>query len=231
MDKKDIHLYDWHRILFGDAPSIFLVEVFIRTLITYFILLIAIRWLGKRMSSQLSITEMAVMLTLGAIVSVAMQVPESGVLMAITVLICTLTFEKGLSWWEFRFKSVERISQGRLAILIKDGVIQPSAMLEENISNQQLFAQLRAGGIYNLGLVKRVYIEASGIFSIYKADEEKPGLATFPPNDNEMVDKQVAVDLAACINCGLVKGKDSTETHCLDCGHGDWTKAITTKKA
>src|ERR1700760_1914703 len=98
MDKKDIHLYDWHRILFGDAPSIFLVEVFIRTLITYFILLIAIRWLGKRMSSQLSITEMAVMLTLGAIVSVAMQVPESGVLMAITVLICTLTFEKGLSW-------------------------------------------------------------------------------------------------------------------------------------
>jgi uncharacterized membrane protein YcaP (DUF421 family) len=87
MNKQDIHLYDLHRILFGDAPTIFILEVLIRTIITYFVLLVITRWLGKRMSGQVSITEMAIMLTLGAIVSVAMQVPESGILMAALVLL------------------------------------------------------------------------------------------------------------------------------------------------
>lgn len=67
MEKKDIHFNDLHRLLFGEAPAIFLLEVFIRTLFTYLILLVITRWLGKRMTGQLSITEMAVMLTLGAI--------------------------------------------------------------------------------------------------------------------------------------------------------------------
>jgi uncharacterized membrane protein YcaP (DUF421 family) len=229
MDKKEIHLYDWHRILFGEAPTIFLVEVFLRTLITYFVLLIAVRWLGKRMSGQLSVTEMAVMLTLGAIVSVSMQVPESGILMAIIVLICTLTFERGLSWLEFKNKTIERITQGKLTILVKNGVMQPHAMLEESVSNQQLFAALRAKGVYNLGMVKRVYLEASGIFSIYRSDEEKPGLPTYPPDDQVMVKNQTISELIVCVNCGFVKQPEEQQKECADCGHNDWTDAITIK--
>jgi len=229
MDKKDIHLYDIHRILFGEVPSIFLLEVFIRTLITYFILLIATRWLGKRMSGQLSITEMAVMLTLGAIVSVAMQVPESGVLMAVLVLTCTLIFERGLSWLEFKNKNIERITQGNLSILVKNGVTQPKEMLKVSISNQQLFAKLRSEGIYNLGMIKRVYLEASGIFSIYKAKEEKPGLPLFPNTDPDLIKKHHVLTLVACINCGFVKEPGNNEKECRDCGHDKWTPAIQTK--
>jgi uncharacterized membrane protein YcaP (DUF421 family) len=228
MDKKDIHFNDLHRILFGEAPTIFLLEVFVRSLITYFVLLVATRWLGKRMSGQLSITEMAVMLTLGAIVSVAMQVPESGILMAVIVLMCTLTFERGLSWLEFKNKRIERISQGKLSILVKNGVTQPNEMLNVNISNQQLFATLRSEGIYNLGLVKRVYLEASGIFSIYKVKDEKPGLPLFPPSDPDLIKKHKVLALFACINCGLVKEPGKQEGKCEDCGHDEWTQAITT---
>jgi uncharacterized membrane protein YcaP (DUF421 family) len=231
MDKKDIHFGDLHRMLVGEAPALFLLEVFIRTLITYFVLLVATRWLGKRMSAQLSITEMAVMLTLGAIVSVSMQVPESGLLMAVLVLICTLTFERGLSWLEFQNKKIERISQGKITVLIKDGVIQYKAMLRESISNQQLFAALRSEGIYNLGMVKRLYIEATGMFSIYRTEKEKPGLSTLPPADPGILKKHCVVELYACINCGLVKPAEEVETLCRDCGHGDWAKAIISKIA
>jgi len=229
MDKKDIHLYDIHRILFGDAPTIFLVEVLIRTIITYIMLLVVTRWLGKRMSGQLSITEMAVMLTLGAIVSVAMQVPESGILMAVIVLVCTLTFERGLSWLEFKNKKLERITQGPMSILVKNGVIQYEEMLKARISNQQLFANLRSEGIYNLGMLKRVYLEASGIFSIFKEKEEKPGLPTFPPNDESMLNKYQHVELIACINCGFVK-QPSEKGPCTDCGHDEWVNAIYSKR-
>jgi hypothetical protein len=66
MKKYEIHLADWQRMLFGQSPPVFLLEVLIRTIIIYVFLLFVLRWLGKRMSGQLTILEMAVMLTLGS---------------------------------------------------------------------------------------------------------------------------------------------------------------------
>ena len=50
MNKEEIKLSDWQRILIGDAPVEFLLEVFIRTALIYLALLIIMRFLGKRMN-------------------------------------------------------------------------------------------------------------------------------------------------------------------------------------
>lgn len=76
MKKEEIYLEDIKRILYGLAPPEFMLEVFIRTIIIYIALLFIVRWLGKRMSGQLTIMEMAIMLVIGAVVSVPMQVPD-----------------------------------------------------------------------------------------------------------------------------------------------------------
>src|SRR3954466_6809645 len=110
MKKYEIHLADWQRMLFGQAPPIFLLEVFVRTLIIYVFLLFVLRWLGKRMSGQLTILEMAVMLTLGAIVSVAMQIPDRGLTLSMLVLFCTLAFQRGLSLWGIKSARIEELT-------------------------------------------------------------------------------------------------------------------------
>src|SRR5438874_3764069 len=97
MKKDEIHLEDIKRILFGQAPPEFLLETFIRTLIIYIVLLLVIRWLGKRMSGQLTIMEMTVMLTLGAIVAVPMQMPDRGLLQGILILLCVAGLQRGVS--------------------------------------------------------------------------------------------------------------------------------------
>jgi hypothetical protein len=53
-------------------------------------LLYILRWLGKRMSGQLTIMELSVMLTLGAIVSASMQIPDHGILEGVLLLLCAL---------------------------------------------------------------------------------------------------------------------------------------------
>src|SRR6476659_4263861 len=73
MEKDEIHFGDIKRWLFGDAPPEFMIEVFIRTILIYLFLLLIVRLMGKRMSGQITLTEMAVMITLGAIVSPAIQ--------------------------------------------------------------------------------------------------------------------------------------------------------------
>ena len=98
MKKEDIEPWDWPRILFGQAPPEFLLEVFMRTALIYIALLIIVRLMGKRMGGQLTISEMAVMVTLGAIVSPAMQIPQLGILLGIMILVCALIFQRSLNY-------------------------------------------------------------------------------------------------------------------------------------
>src|SRR4051812_31139606 len=91
--------FDIGRMLFGEAPPWFLIEVFLRGLLLYLYMLFIMRLLGKRMAGKLSVTEMVLMITLGGSVAVAMQVPEGGVLVGFVVLTCALLFERGLSWY------------------------------------------------------------------------------------------------------------------------------------
>jgi uncharacterized membrane protein YcaP (DUF421 family) len=232
MKKQDIHFGDIHRILFGTSPPVFLLEVFFRTLILYIFLLFILRWLGKRMSGQLSIMELAVMLTLGAIVCVPMQIPDRGILQGFLLLLCAVFFQKGFSLAGVLNSKIEDITEGKVALLVKNGVMQIPQMEKERISRQQIFAQLRRIKIFNLGVVDRMYLEASGIFSIFQTPEPKPGLSIMPPDDFDIqgtqiqnVEKIKDFLWIACINCGFVKKPDEIP-ECKDCGHKEWTKAV-----
>lgn len=152
MQKEEIQLNDWKRILLGEAPWQFLGEVLLRSLFIYFFMLIVIRLLGKRMSGQLTITEIAVMLLLGAVVSVPMQVPERGVLQGVLLLFLILLFQRGLTWFTYKNEKLERFVQGSGSMLIKDGTILIKNKESANISDEQLFAILREKQIFNLGM-------------------------------------------------------------------------------
>ncbi|MGY3212525.1 DUF421 domain-containing protein [Mucilaginibacter sp. HD30] len=227
MKKFEIHLADWQRILLGQTPPIFLLEVFIRTIIIYIFLLFVLRWLGKRMSGQLTILEMAVMLTLGAIVSVAMQVPDRGITLSMFVLFCTLAFQRGISWLGTRSARVEELSQGTISTLVKDGVLDLEEMRRCRISRQQLFAQLRSTGIFSLGEVRRVYLEACGLFSTVKMHNPSAGLPLMPPGDSRVLNLLHHTNEMACKNCGNVESHKAELKECTRCGDKTWTQAVT----
>jgi uncharacterized membrane protein YcaP (DUF421 family) len=218
--------FDLQRMLFGDAPPGFLLEVFFRGLGLYLFMLLVVRLLGKRMAGKLTVMEMVLMITLGGSIAVAMQVPEGGVLMGFVVLTCAFSFERGIAWLTVRSKRFETISQGRGIILVKDGVLQIRCLEENNITRQQIFSALRAKEISQLGKIERLYLEASGHFSVYKASEENPGLSISPPDDQMMTDRQKkAAGLVCCCHCGLTVEKTGIQV-CTACKHNEWVEAV-----
>ena len=227
MKKEEIHLSDWKRILFGMAPADFLLETLIRSVIIYFVLLIILRLLGKRMSGQLTLTEMAVMVTIGAVISPSLQAPDRGIVLGVLAMLCTLLFQRGSTLWAFNNKNVERLTQGETGMLIKDGIIQLAALSATRISRQQLFAQLRGQNIYRISKVKRMYIEASGTFSIYPEKTDMPGLSTLPPKDPDIQSvTQPAADTIACSRCAKTVSADQRERPCPVCGKIAWADAV-----
>jgi uncharacterized membrane protein YcaP (DUF421 family) len=228
MKKEEIHLNDIHRILFGQAPAEFLIEVLLRTAFIYLALLIVLKLLGKRMDGQITIIEMAVMITLGAIVSVGMQLPDRGILLSFTALLCIVFFQFIINRISLKHKKIEEASEGTMNILVKDGVLQLEDMLKTGITKQNLFASLRNKKILNLGKVKRVYFEACGLMNVYEENKAKPGLPIFPSDEKGLIDKNTrkADNHIACKNCGYVKESKDNIQLCPVCQQQEWMEAI-----
>jgi uncharacterized membrane protein YcaP (DUF421 family) len=226
MKKEEIHLWDIKRILFGQAPPDFLFEVFIRSLIIYVVTIIVMRWMGKRMNGQHSIVELSVMVMMGAIIAVPMQTPDRGILQGIVVLFVTLFLLRSFNWLGYKNSSFEKSMQGEVITLVKDGILQKKELSRNKITNQQVFEILRSKNIYNLGRIKRLYLEGCGIFSVYHFQQPKAGLPLYPPIDESIYQNHLNISTKekACKNCGFVEAKNLD--HCTNCGNNEWTKAI-----
>jgi uncharacterized membrane protein YcaP (DUF421 family) len=176
------------------------------------------------MNGKLTVIEMAVVLMMGAIVSVPMQSPDRGILQGLLVLTCAFLFQYGINWLVFKNKKVENFIIGQGSILVKDGIMQKQEMKKARISKEQLFGKIRKKGIYHLGKVSRVYIEASGLFSIYKEEKERPGLSVIPEEDLNY--KQNKTNNKVCLNCGALCYVNNQKLLCWNCNGTSFTKAI-----
>jgi uncharacterized membrane protein YcaP (DUF421 family) len=227
MKKEEIQLWDWGRILVGNAPVEFMAEVFIRTVLIYLVLLVAMRLLGKRLSTHVSILDMAVTVVLGAIISPGMQLPDRGVVPTVLVLVCVIAFQWAISLLSFKWRKVEVLTQGDVTLLVKNGVIDVGKLKNTAISHEQLFERLRGSKIRNLGQVKRVYLEGTGQFSIFRNAQDKPGLCILPAEDEKVFRGEPRTDrFVACKNCGHVVPTQPSPTPCPRCRADDWDKAV-----
>jgi len=219
---------DWQRILLGNAPVEFLLEVVLRTGIIYVVLLLVMRLLGKRMNAQLTRIELAVMIMLGGIVSVGMEVPDRGLAHSALILVCALLLFRTINWLAFRYRRVELLTQGDLQILLVDGVLDREAMAKAKLSREQLFASLRAKNIKHLGQLKRVYLETNGEFSLYRQQPATPGLSVLPAKDPELHQSEPrADDVRACLQCGYTEPLlPDQPASCPRCSCPTWTYAV-----
>ena len=227
MKKEEIHFFDIKRWLIGQTTPDFMLEVFIRTILIYLFLLLIVRLFGKRMAAQLTLSELAVMLTLGAIVSPVMQLPDRGIFFGIVGLICALIFQRGLNLWAFNNEKVEHITQGTLSLLIKDGILDLDEMQKSRITRQELFAMLREKKIQNLAKVERAYLEACGLLTVYETDETKVGLPVLPESDPVILTtiQEVDTTIMACCTCGHVQNITHKNASCEVCKSREWSKA------
>lgn len=228
MKKEDIHLYDWHRILIGEVPVIFYVEILIRAAAIYLLLVLTMRMMGRRMASQLSRNEMAAMISMAAAIGVPILDAHRGLLPAYIIGAVVVSTQRIVSYWAAKNQRFEAISQGDRSALIENSVIQLENMKGARITRELLFAQLRSSGLFHLGQVKRLYIEANGAFTLIEEPKPQPGLSVLPEWDTDFVNQQEeAPDQYVCHQCGNTQSTTNTKADtCANCGHKKWVPAL-----
>lgn len=222
-----------------DHPFTFLLEVVVRTIIMFVIILVALRASGKRGIKQLSVFELVLIIGLGSAAGDPMFYEDVGILPAFVVFLVVITLYIIVTRLSDRFVKVEKILEGEPLYVIRDGKLLLDAFRDSGLSQDEFFAALRLNHVEHLGQVRTVLIETSGEFSIlfYVDEDVKYGLPIFPDElKRKLVGRILAgnenCDFIACAKCGGVRlGKESnTLPNCPECEVSEWVEASNAKR-
>ncbi|HEY0055474.1 MAG TPA: YetF domain-containing protein [Pedobacter sp.] len=224
MKEFQIYLWDFQRIFIGEVPGVFYIEIIIRSVLIYIILIASMRLMGRRMASQLSRIEMAAMVSLAAAIGVPLQSPDRGILPALVIALMVVGIERGVSYFASKNEKFEEVTQDDLDTLVQDSVLQLDRMQKTRITKDRLCAHLRSEQVTHLGTVERLYMEADGSFTLIKNPEPKPGLNILPAWDEDFVNEMKFTNVMVCKNCG--NEKQQSDNMCTNCATEEWDNAV-----
>ena len=174
--------FDLARMFVGEHPPLFLLEVAFRTFVMYGYTLLAVRFLGKRGTGQLTAFDFIVVILLGSAAGDPMLYDDVPLIYGIIVITVVVIIERVLNAWTNRNTKLEAYLESTPTLLVKNGAIDMEALKSEQISRAELMMELREKGVRSVGEVERAYIEPSGRMSVFKFEsgKEKDGESTFP---------------------------------------------------
>jgi uncharacterized membrane protein YcaP (DUF421 family) len=223
MKKEAIDLSDWYRILHGNVPLEFYLELVIRALFVYLVLTFGMKYLGKRQSSQLSRSELAATATLAAATGLIILAPDRGLLPPVIIVLIIIGIQRFVHHRSMKSQRFEFTVEGHLTLLVEEGIMNLRAMKQARITKEQLFLELRGMKILHLGKIKRLYLEANGDFTTIEQLSAKPGLPTIPAWDQELIQEMADEEYQACDKCGRLR---SDEKRCPQCGNDHFVTAL-----
>lgn len=176
-----VQAFDLQRLLLGDEPPLFLLEIILRTLVVYIYALVLLHWLGSRAIGQLSTIEFLLVIALGSAVGDPMFQPEIPLIHSMLVITVVVLANKGLDLLIQRSTAAESLIDGRPVEAVRDGELSPDFLKRQPLTENELFQGLRSAGIRNLGELELAYVESDGTVTVFRAKTPKDGLAIVPP--------------------------------------------------
>lgn len=174
--------------------------IFIRTLILYVIVIIAMRIMGKRQIGQLQPFELAVAIMISELASVPMQNTGIPLVNGIIPIITMLAAQILISFISLKSSRARDIICGRPSILISAGKINEQVFRNELYTLTDLLEQLRSKDIYDIANVEYAILETNGQLSVVP----KAAKRTVTPEDLNLSAKYEAPAIDLIIDGDLV---------------------------
>ena len=153
---------DWTKLL---VPGGSVVEIYARGSVVYLALFLAMRFLPRRTMGGVGPSDLLIVVLLAD----AVQQGMAGTYESITeglVLAATLIFwAVFIDWLDYRFPKLH-ISDGRRIPIVRDGRMIRRNMARQNITEEEVLAQLRQYGLPTPRDVEAAYLEGDGRFSV-----------------------------------------------------------------
>lgn len=147
---------------------------FVRTILLYSVVAIAIRLMGKRQVGEMQPTELVITILVSAVASVPMQNLDIPLSYGIVPVFTLVLFEILISFLSLKLPTFKRLLTGKPVIVIENGQLIQKALADTRFSIDDLFEELRMNSVFSLDVVRQAQIETNGQLSIMLYDKEQP---------------------------------------------------------
>ena len=152
---------------------------FFRTIFLYIIVLIVMRFMGKREIGQLQPFELAISIMIADLATIPMAETGIPITSGIIPILGLLVMHLLISIINLKSIRAREIICGKPSILIYRGKIQEKALKKERFTINELEERLRGVNVFDIGDVEYAILETSGQVSVI----QKPNKRTTIPED------------------------------------------------
>ena len=217
---------DFIKILLADTTFTFAAEIVLRSVLMYFLIILVLRFSGKRGVRQLSIFEIAIILSLGSAAGDTMFYEEVPIIHAVIVFAVIMALYRLTTYLMMKSDAIETVLEGRPIYIVKNGLLIVEDINREKYSYDEFFAEMRQKKIEHLGQVKMALLETDGCLSVipYSKENIKWGLPLFP--DEYQITNHHNVDhFYSCMLCGQTQLLNHLKEECPRCQNTKWAKS------
>ena len=183
-----------------------MLNLFVRCIVIYFFLLVAMRLMGKRQLGELQPFEFAITLVASDLACIPMSDPTIpvvyGIIPVFTLFVVHIIITK-LASGSLRFR---KLLNGKPIIVIERGNLLPDVLKELNMTIDDLLEALRSGGCFDPGEVEYAIIETNGTMTVLPKAQFKPLTPSDMGMAPEPAEMPVTVVMEGCFMGANLKG-------------------------
>ena len=138
----------------------------IRTFIVYFVVIISVRFMGKRQIGELQPAELVITILMSEIASMPRQDGDCALLTSIVGILLLASLEVLFSCLALKSGRFRTLFQGHSVLIIEKGKLKQENMKLIRYSTDDLLQMLRQKDIFNLEDVAYAYVETNGAVSV-----------------------------------------------------------------
>lgn len=172
--EKQFTPFAWARIFLGNQPYGYYLEVSLRILLVFAMLMIVLRLLGKRGQQSLNPMQQILLIALGSAAGDTLLYPSVAILYSGLILVGTTGLTLLLDWSARHWRTLRDYLDSRPRVLVLDGCIDEAALGSERINDRELYAALRAAGARSIAQVEMAILEVNGGVSVFLNNRVPP---------------------------------------------------------
>lgn len=189
----------------------YMLNLCLKTVFVYFLVILSFRLMGKRQLSQLQPNELVITLLISELAIIPIQDDIPFFTHGIIPMLLLVLLEILLSYFMIKSGKLRKVICGSPVIVIANGKILQDELRKQRLAIEDLFSQLRNKDVFSLEEVKYAIIETDGRLSVLKKKEFEAvnaGDLNIKTKDNPL-ELVIISDGDICSHSLLLCGKDN----------------------
>lgn len=149
-----------------------LLNIILKSILTYFIIMLALKFMGKREIGQLSLFDFAIILIIANIIVIGVEEGDHPFYYYIIPIFILSLIQKIFAFLVMKFVRLRKLVDGVESVIIYDGKLNVKEMKKIKYNMDDLILQLRLKNAYMIKNIRYAFLESNGQISVI-FDEKK----------------------------------------------------------